>query len=45
MTVEAAAERLRPYLDAGFAGFTFSNVNLHSPELIQAAGELKRLLT
>ena len=44
-TVEEAAERLRPYLDAGFRGFTFRNPNLATPELIGAAGQLKKLLS
>ena len=39
-----AAERLQPYLDAGIRGFTFGNPNLNTPELLAAAGELKRLL-
>ena len=39
-----AAERLQPYLDAGIGGFTFGNPNLNTPELLAAAGELKRLL-
>lgn len=43
--IDEAAERLRPYLQAGFVGFTFNNPNLYSPELIHAAGELKKLLT
>ena len=41
---EQAAERLRPYLEAGMGGFTFGNPSLATPELIAAAGELKRLL-
>ncbi len=43
-TPEQAAERLAPYVEAGIGGFTFANANLHTPELIAAAGELKRLL-
>ncbi len=42
---EQAAERLRPFLDAGIGGFTFGNQNLRDPEVIAAAGEVKRLLS
>jgi alkanesulfonate monooxygenase SsuD/methylene tetrahydromethanopterin reductase-like flavin-dependent oxidoreductase (luciferase family) len=42
---EQAAERLRPYLEAGFTGFTFRNPNLRTPELLAAAGEVKKLLS
>ncbi len=45
VTPEQAADVLAPYLAVGIAGFTFSNVNLHNPELIAAAGELKTLLS
>ena len=45
MTPEQAAEKLQPLMAAGIRGFTFGNQNLHSPELIAAAGELKRLLS
>ncbi|MHB8394767.1 MAG: LLM class F420-dependent oxidoreductase [Candidatus Dormibacteria bacterium] len=45
MTPEQAAAALGPYLAVGIRGFTFSNANLHSPELIAAAGELKALLS
>ena len=41
---EQAAEILRTYMAAGVQGFTFSNPNLSTPELIEAAGQLKRLL-
>jgi len=44
-TPDQAAERMRPYMDAGFTGFTFGNPNLATPELIAAAGELKKLLS
>ncbi|MGH7642460.1 MAG: LLM class F420-dependent oxidoreductase [Candidatus Dormibacteria bacterium] len=40
-----AVEVLRSYLDAGIGGFTFGNPNLSSPELLAAAGELKRQLS
>jgi F420-dependent oxidoreductase-like protein len=43
-TPEQAAERLRPYVDAGFSGFTFGNPNLNTREKLAVAGELKRLL-
>ena len=39
-----AAEILRAYMAAGVQGFTFGNPNLATPELIGAAGQLKRLL-
>ncbi len=45
VTPEQAAERLAPYMEAGIGGFTFANATLHSPELIAAAGELKRLMS
>jgi hypothetical protein len=35
---------LRPYLEAGFTGFTFNNPVLPTAESIGAAGELLRLL-
>lgn len=44
-TVEQAAERVQPYIEAGFRGFTFGNPNLHCPSLLAAAGELKKLLS
>lgn len=43
-TVEEAAERLRPYIDAGFSGFTFDNPVLDSSDAIGLAGELIKLL-
>jgi hypothetical protein len=42
--IEQAAELLRPYLDAGFAGFTFNNPTLPNPERIAFAGELIKTL-
>ncbi len=42
---EQAAELLQPYMEAGIGGFTFGNTNLFSPELLMAAGELKRQLS
>ena len=43
-TVDQAAEFLRPYLDAGFGGFTLNNPTLPTPEAIGRAGELIRIL-
>ena len=43
-TPEQAANELRPYLDAGFTGFTFNNNIYRSPEHIAALGELLRLV-
>ena len=43
-TPEAAAESLRPYLDAGFTGFTFRNNAYRTPEQIGILGELLRLV-
>ncbi len=40
LNVEQAAEFLRPYIDAGFGGFTFNNPTLATPEAIGRAGEL-----
>jgi alkanesulfonate monooxygenase SsuD/methylene tetrahydromethanopterin reductase-like flavin-dependent oxidoreductase (luciferase family) len=42
---EQAAEILGEYVAAGAQGFTFRNLNLSSPELLAAAGEVKRLLS
>ena len=41
---ERAAEVLSEYVEAGAGGFMFRNPNLTTPELLQAAGEVKRLL-
>jgi F420-dependent oxidoreductase-like protein len=41
---EQAAEALRPYLDAGFTGFTFNNSIDRTTEQIGAIGELLRLV-
>lgn len=43
-TPEQAAEGLRPYLDAGFTGFTFNNTTYRTPESIAAIGALLRLI-
>jgi F420-dependent oxidoreductase-like protein len=39
-----AADALRPYLDAGFTGFTFNNNHYTTPDEIAALGELLRLI-
>ncbi len=44
-TPEQAADGLRPYLDAGFTGFTFNNTTYTSPEQIAVLGELLRLIS
>jgi F420-dependent oxidoreductase-like protein len=44
-TPEQAAEALRPYLEAGFTGFTFNNTVLPNPGSIALAGELLRLVS
>jgi alkanesulfonate monooxygenase SsuD/methylene tetrahydromethanopterin reductase-like flavin-dependent oxidoreductase (luciferase family) len=44
-TPAQVAEGMRPYLDAGFTGFTFNNPVLPNPEAIGAAGELLRLIS
>jgi F420-dependent oxidoreductase-like protein len=41
---ERAAQVLAEYVEAGAQGFMFRNPNLTTPELLEAAGELKRLL-
>jgi F420-dependent oxidoreductase-like protein len=41
---ERAADALRPYLDAGFTGFTFNNSVYRSTEQIEQVGELLRLV-
>jgi F420-dependent oxidoreductase-like protein len=38
------ADALRPYLDAGFTGFTFNNSTYRTPDQIGAIGELLRLI-
>jgi F420-dependent oxidoreductase-like protein len=43
-TPEQAAEGLRPYLDAGFTGFTFNNTTYRTLESIATIGELLRLI-
>ena len=41
---ERMADALRPYLDAGFTGFTFNNTYYRTPEQIGQVGELLRLI-
>jgi F420-dependent oxidoreductase-like protein len=41
---EQMADALRPYLDAGFTGFTFNNNIYRTPEAIGRIGELLRLV-
>jgi F420-dependent oxidoreductase-like protein len=41
---EQAADVLRPYIDAGFTGFTFNNTIYRTPEQIALIGELLRLV-
>jgi alkanesulfonate monooxygenase SsuD/methylene tetrahydromethanopterin reductase-like flavin-dependent oxidoreductase (luciferase family) len=41
---EEAADQLRPYLDAGFTGFTFNNNLYATPEAIGEVGEVLRLI-
>jgi F420-dependent oxidoreductase-like protein len=43
-TPEQMADALRPYLDAGFTGFTFNNPIYRTPEAIGHVGELLRLI-
>ena len=40
MTFDAAPDFLRPYLDAGFGGFTFNNPTLPTLEAIERVGEV-----
>ena len=44
-TVEQAAERLRPFLDAGICGFTFNNPTMPTLDAIALGGQLIRLLS
>ncbi|MFN8630685.1 MAG: TIGR03560 family F420-dependent LLM class oxidoreductase [Chloroflexota bacterium] len=43
-TPEQAADALRPYLDAGFTGFTFNNNQYRTPDEIAVLGELLALI-
>jgi alkanesulfonate monooxygenase SsuD/methylene tetrahydromethanopterin reductase-like flavin-dependent oxidoreductase (luciferase family) len=42
---EQAAEALRPYLDAGFSGFTFNNNLYQTPDQIAEVGEVLTLVS
>jgi F420-dependent oxidoreductase-like protein len=44
VTVAQAPDLLRPYIDAGFTGFTLNNTIYRTPEAIAVAGEALRLL-
>jgi len=44
-TAVEVAERLQPYIDAGFGGFTLSNQTLPTKEAIALGGELIKLLS
>jgi alkanesulfonate monooxygenase SsuD/methylene tetrahydromethanopterin reductase-like flavin-dependent oxidoreductase (luciferase family) len=41
---EVAAEAIRPYIEAGFTGFTFNNTVYRTPEQIALVGEVLGLL-
>ncbi len=41
---EQAAEALRPYIEAGFTGFTFNNNLYRTPEQIARIGDLLQLV-
>jgi F420-dependent oxidoreductase-like protein len=43
-TVAQAPDLLRPYIDAGFTGFTLNNTIYRTPEAIAVAGEALRLI-
>jgi F420-dependent oxidoreductase-like protein len=43
-TPDQMADALRPYLDAGFTGFTFNNSTYRTPEAIGLVGELLKLV-
>ena len=44
-TPEQMADEMRPYVDAGFTGFTFNNSLYRTPEQIARVGELLTLIT
>jgi len=44
-TPEQMADALRPYLDAGFTGFTFNNSIYRTTDEIAVLGELLRLVS
>lgn len=41
---QEAADRLRPYLDLGFTGFTFNDTYLTTPDAVARIGELLALI-
>jgi F420-dependent oxidoreductase-like protein len=43
-TPDKAVDALRPYIDAGFTGFTFNNTLYRTPEDIARLGELLRMV-
>jgi alkanesulfonate monooxygenase SsuD/methylene tetrahydromethanopterin reductase-like flavin-dependent oxidoreductase (luciferase family) len=43
-TPEQVANDLKPYLDAGFTGFTFNNSIYRTPEQIAVLGDLLRIV-
>jgi alkanesulfonate monooxygenase SsuD/methylene tetrahydromethanopterin reductase-like flavin-dependent oxidoreductase (luciferase family) len=43
-TPDQMADALRPYLDAGFTGFTFNNSTYRTPKAIGLVGELLKLV-
>jgi F420-dependent oxidoreductase-like protein len=45
VTPEQAADELRPYLDAGFTGFTFNDTYLPTPDAVAVAGEALKLIS
>ena len=45
VTPDQAADKLRPFLDAGFSGFTFNDTYLSTPESIAVTGEALRLIS
>jgi hypothetical protein len=43
-TVQQMAGAMRPYLDAGFTGFTFNNSLYRTPDQVARVGELLALI-
>jgi alkanesulfonate monooxygenase SsuD/methylene tetrahydromethanopterin reductase-like flavin-dependent oxidoreductase (luciferase family) len=43
-TPEQMANELKPYIDAGFTGFTFNNTIYHTTDQIAVLGELIRII-
>ncbi len=43
-TPDQVADALRPYLDAGFTGFTFNNNLYRTPEQIAVVGQVLRAI-